>query len=241
MLRGHGERVAPLDQPAAAAALAVVGDAGQRLEVRRVRAPVEPVGQHEREHQAGRRQRHQPSHAAPEPLVLPQSPDPESLDRQEHHAGAGAEPGGARARRAPARPRRAPSPRCRCANPARERDASDTYSSSGRPMATRWAMKLRLPKVPPGARAQARQVGLDQTVGLHQPGDRAEDDRGREREQHACPPGRRAPPSGRTRRAPPPRASRRGRGTPASGWSRAGSRPARRAGTRAAARPRRTR
>src|SRR5690242_19624480 len=36
----------------------------------------------------------------------------------------------------------------------RERASSVTKRSSGRPMATRWAMKFRLPKVPPGARVR---------------------------------------------------------------------------------------
>src|SRR5690242_8002453 len=93
---GHGETVPVLDEAAAPAAFSVIGHAGERFEIGRIRPPVEPVRQ-----QPSRRytnggssgERHE---AGPQSRFVPQTAEPESLDEEECAAESGAKPPGAR-------------------------------------------------------------------------------------------------------------------------------------------------
>ena len=186
MVQRHLQRVAVLDQPAAAAAFLVVGDAGQGVEVRRLRAPVEPVGKREGEDQARHTGRTQEDGPPANRAVVPQPPDPESLDREEHGAGSRAQPRGAGARQHQGRGR---DRHARRAEPGIPAPASREGHQDQRRQADRHQVRHEVPIAERPARrpGRAREVGRHQAVSLDQSGHRAEHHRSGERGEQRRP------------------------------------------------------
>ena len=98
IVRRHPQGVSVLDQPALAASFLVVGDAGERVEIGRLRPPVERVGENQGEGQPDRSHDAQLQHPPAHLPVLPEPADPESLDREERARRRRPDPRGPRAR-----------------------------------------------------------------------------------------------------------------------------------------------